>query len=93
MIVTLDVDIFFTKKLSLFLGVRQDLIFNIIQYLLNRKEIKLLEDMKLVCPPYIRREFITYIHTDNEFEHLRQDLIEMGIYLNICSVNEHIPEG
>ena len=32
-----------------------------------------------------------YINTDNEFAHLKPDLLEIGVYMNICAANEHIP--
>ena len=32
-----------------------------------------------------------YINADSEFAHLKQDLLEIGICINMCAANEHIP--
>ena len=31
-----------------------------------------------------------YINADNEFAHLKPDVLTIGIYMNICAANEHI---
>merc|ERR1712177_52734 len=34
---------------------------------------------------------VKYINADNEFAHLKPDLLTIGIFMNICAANEHIP--
>ena len=46
----------------------------------------------MICQLYYRRGFqVRYIYTDNEFADLTSDLMDMGIYLNVCAANEHVP--
>ena len=33
-----------------------------------------------------------YINSDNKLEHRKIGVVEVGIYVNVCASNEHIPE-
>lgn len=87
--VTLDTDNFHTNKLSFLFSLNQAIIFNTMSYLIERKKYSLLEAITLICQLYCRRDFLVkYINTYNEFTH-KQDLLEIGTYLNVCAANEH----
>ena len=38
-----------------------------------------------------RRFFVRILNADNEFECLREDLLELGVVLNTAPANEHCP--
>jgi hypothetical protein len=49
--------------------------------------------IKQVSAIYTRRGFrITMGHTDNEFEPMRGDFLDLGMELNAVSNDEHVPE-
>ena len=77
-IVTLDIDIFFTNKIPFLLSLGQAIILNTIQHLTDRKNDSLLAAITLICNLYYRRGFLVkYINADNEFAHLKPDLLTM----------------
>ena len=48
---------------------------------------------KSIKSVYAQRDFIVSVTNINgEFEHLREELSLLGIYLNIVFRNEHVPE-
>ena len=53
----------------------------------------MLAAITLICNLYYyRRGFLVkYINANNEFAHLKPDLLTIDIYMNICAANEHIP--
>ena len=91
--VTLDGDHFFTNKLIFFVTLSRNIEFNTIQhYPKNRDKGTMLDGLKAVLRLYGARGFVVRIfNADNEFECLRQDLLELGVVLNIASANEHCP--
>ena len=81
-IITLDIDIFFTNKIPFLLSLSQAIILNTIQHLTDRKKNSLLAAITLICNLYYRRGFLVkYINADNEFAHLKPDLLTIGIYI------------
>ena len=85
-------DIFFNARLGFCISLCRDIKLNTIQHLLSRKKSERLMCIKMICQLYRRRGFqVRYIYTDNEFADLSSDLMDMGIYLNVCAANEHIP--
>ena len=91
-IVTLDIDIFFTNKIPFLLSLSQAIILNTVQHLTDRTKNSLLAAITLICNLYYRRGFLVkYINADNEFTHLKPEILTIGIYMNICAANEHIP--
>ena len=52
----------------------------------------MLDGLKAVLRLYGARGFVVRIfNADNEFECLREDLLELGVVLNVASANEHCP--
>ena len=90
--VVLDTDICFTNKLA-FLGTFGQVIeFGTIQHIMNRKKATILNALYMVISMYEVRGFkIVSINADNEFECLREDLMAIGITLNVASAHEHVP--
>ena len=77
-IVTLDEGNFYNNKFPFFISLSQALIFNSVQYLVDRKQHSQLESITLVCQMYCRRGLmVKYINADNEFAHLKQDLVKL----------------
>ena len=59
----------------------------------DRKKKAKLSDLTVVCKLYGARGFtVKVINADNEFECLREDLMALGITLNVTAANEHVPE-
>lgn len=91
-IIHLSMDIFFNGNLPFCISLSRDILLNTIQYLTSRKKQDKLDCIKMICQLYYRRGFqVRYIYTDNEFADLTSDLMDMGIYLNVCAANEHVP--
>ena len=60
--------------------------------MVNRKKKNKLSGLTTVCKLYGSKGFtVKVINTDNEFECLREDLMTMGIILNVVTTNEHVP--
>ena len=91
-IVHLPLDIFFIGSLAFCISLSRDILLTTIQYLTNRKKETRLTCIKMICQLYYRRDFqVRHIYTDNEFADLTSDLMDMGIHLNVCKANEHVP--
>ena len=59
---------------------------------MNPKKDTIFVSLKLVVVLYKSRGFvIKVINADNPFECLREMLLALGITLNVCAANEHIP--
>ena len=85
-IVTRDVDNSFTNRLPFFISLSQALIFNTVQYLVDREKNSLVEAITLIYNLYYRRGFLVkYTNADNEFAHLKPDLLLISVYMNICA--------
>ena len=52
----------------------------------------MLDKLKAVLRLYGARGFVARIfNADNEFECLREEILELGVVLNTASANEHCP--
>ena len=90
--VILDIDTFYINKLPLLTTLSQHLNFATAQHILNRNVTTILDGLISVFKLYISRGFhITTVNGDNEFEPLREHLLSLGVQVNICSANEHVP--
>ena len=91
-IIVLDVDIFYVNKIPFFTSLSRNMQFNTIQHVLNRKKITIYGAILLVCKIYGNRGFtVKVVNGDNEFACLKEDLLAIGITLNIATANEHCP--
>ena len=90
--IILDVDIFYVNKIPFFTSLSRNIQFNTIQHVLNRKKITIYGAILLVCKIYGSRGFtVKVVNGDNEFACLKEDLLAIGITLNIAVANEHCP--
>jgi hypothetical protein len=91
--VTLCVDIMFVNQIPFFITISRNIKFGTIEVLKNRKTPTILQAFKNVNAIYNNRGFrITIGHTDNEFEPMRGDFLDLGVELNVASNDEHVPE-
>jgi hypothetical protein len=90
----LCIDVMFVNKLPFLVTISHNIKCGTVKAITSRKLLKeLLAAIKSVKRIYALRGFkITSGHVDNEFEHMRGDLQEMGITLNVVSAGEHVPE-
>lgn len=88
----LDTDICFTKKLPFLGTLRQVIDFDTIQDIMNRNALTILNALCMVINMYEVRGFkIVAVNVENEFECMREDLMIMGVTLNVATANEHVP--
>jgi hypothetical protein len=67
--------------------------FGTVEVLKNREHSTILQFFKTVSAIYKKRGFrVTMGHTDGEFESMREDLLDLGMELNVFSNDEHVPE-
>ena len=91
--VILVIDIMLVNNLPFFTSISRNLKFSTIQFLPNRKSETIGNALKIVKLVYGRGGFrIRTVLADGEFEHLRDICLELNVYLNTTSANEHVPE-
>jgi hypothetical protein len=91
--VTLCVDIMFVNQIPFFITISRNIKFRTIEVPKNRKNPTILQAFKNVNAIYNNRGFrITMGYTDNEFEPMRGDFLDLGVELNVASNDEHVPE-
>jgi hypothetical protein len=91
--VTLCVDIMFVNQIPFFITISRNIKFGTMEVLKNRKNPTILQPFKNANAIYNNRGFrITMGHTDNEFEPMRGDFLDLGVELNVASNGEHVPE-
>jgi hypothetical protein len=90
--VTLCVDIMFVNQIPFFITISRNIKFGTIEVLKNPKNPTILQAFKNVNAIYNNRGFqITMGHTDNEFEPMRGDFLDLGVELNVASNDERVP--
>ncbi len=94
--VVLCIDLMFVNKVPFLMTISRDIKFGTAEMLHRRDAKYILKAIKNVKAIYNKQGFkITRIHTDNEFEILRADLIDdpvSPVELNTSSNAEHVPE-
>jgi virulence-associated protein VapD len=91
--VTLCVDIMFVNQIPFFITICRNIKFGTIEVLKNRKNPTILQAFKNVNAIYNNLGFqITMGHTDNEFEPMRGDFLDLNVELNVASNDENVPE-
>ena len=92
--ITLCADILFIGKITCFSSISRKVLFTTTNSIKNRKKVETI----LPCIKHIRNMYkvrgfkVTHLVTDTEFNVLRNQLMGMGIILNVTSADEHVPE-
>ena len=85
-------DIFFINKVPFLTTISQTIWLTTTHYLANQKPSTILKGLKKVSAIYANRGFIVkHALMDGQFEPLREDLMSLGINLNVMAANEHVP--
>ena len=91
--VTLCIDIMFINKIAFLVMISHGIKFGTAETLKDRKHPTIMSAIKSVVAIYSKRGFrVNEAHTDNEFEPMRAQLMDVKVNLNVASNNEHIPE-
>jgi hypothetical protein len=91
-IVVLCVDIIKVKKMSFLTTISRLIKFVTVAWLKNEKIYTILKEITDVRNIYINRGFLLEIvEVGGQFDPLRGTLSELGVTLNICSREEHVP--
>ena len=81
------------NKIQFMMSISWHIKFGTGESLSNVKVPTLSGYMKCIHQLYMQWGFrVTEVLMDGQFEPLHGDLAELGIYLNVVSANEHVPE-
>jgi hypothetical protein len=90
--VVLCIDIMKLNKIFFLVTMSRAIKFGTVAWLKNTKAATILSHITKVCDVYVKRGFLLkLVETDRQFEPLRGELAAMGITLNKCSREEHVP--
>ena len=90
--IVLHIDVMKVNKMPFLVTISRAIKFGTVAWLKNAKADTLLEQIKTVRNTYIKRGFLLdFVEVDGQFEPLRGALAGMGITLNKCSREEHVP--
>jgi hypothetical protein len=90
--IVLCVDVMKVNKMPFLVTISRAIKFGTVAWLKNAKADTILQQIKTVRNTYIKRGFLLEIvELDGQFEPLCGDPAEMGITLNKCSREEHVP--
>ena len=90
--VILCIDVMKVNKMPFLISISRALKFGTVAWLKNAKADTIMKHIKDVHRTYVKRGFIVEIvEVDGQFEPLRGELAELGITLNKCSREEHVP--
>jgi hypothetical protein len=91
--VTLYANIIFVNKIPFFITISRKIKFGTVKVLKNQKHTTILQAFKNVNALYKNRGFrLTMGHTDNEFQPMHGNLLNLGMELNIVSNDKHVPK-
>jgi len=91
--VTLAVDIMYINEIPFVMTTSRAIHFGTAESIKNKKISTIMIAIKQVIEAYKARGFqLRHILADEQFEHARKYIKQMGIILNITSRNEHVPE-
>jgi hypothetical protein len=90
--IILCVDVMKVNKMPFLVMMSRVIKFGTVAWLKNVKAPTLLEHIKEVRNIYIKRGFmVEIVEVDGQFEPLRGELAALGVTLNKCSREEHVP--
>jgi hypothetical protein len=90
--IILCVDVMKVNKMPFLVSISRAIKFGTVAWLKNAKADTIMTHIKDIHKIYVKRGFILEIvEVDGQFEPLRGELAELGITLNKCSREEHVP--
>jgi hypothetical protein len=90
--IILCVDVMKVNKMPFLVSISRAIKFGTVAWLKNAKADTIMTHIKDIHKIYVKRGFILeIIEVDGQFEPLRGELADMGITLNKCSREEHVP--
>jgi hypothetical protein len=90
--VTLCIDVMKINKMPFLVSISRATKLGTVAWLKNGKTDAVLKHIKDVHKMHVKRGFtLEIVKVDGQFEPLRGELAEMGITLNKCSSEEHVP--
>jgi hypothetical protein len=90
--VVLCVDVMKVNKMPFLVTISRVIKFGRVAWLKNAKAATILENITIVRMTYVKRGFLLEIvEADGQFEPIRGALAALGITLNKCSHEEHVP--
>jgi hypothetical protein len=90
--IVLCVDVMKVNKMPFLVSISRAIKFGTVAWLKNAKADTIMKHIKDIHSVYVKRGFIVEIvEVDGQFEPLRGQLAAMGITLNRCSREEHVP--
>jgi hypothetical protein len=90
--VILCVDVMKVNKMPFLVTMSRGIKFGTVAWLKNAKANTIMENITVVRNVYIKRGFLLEIlEADGQFEPLRGELAAIGVTLNKCSRQEHVP--
>ena len=91
--ITLSIEIMFVKTIPFVTTISRHIKFTTFEVIQKRKKSQLSKCIKNVVAIYTQRGFkVQHALLDGEFVPLRTDLLNMGIFANSATRNEHVPE-
>ena len=91
--ITLSIDIVFVNKIPFVTTISRHIKFKTVEVIQKPTKSQLSECIKNVVAIYTQRGFkVQHALLDGEFVPLRTDLLNMGIFANFATRNEHVPE-
>ena len=88
----LFIDIFHLSRIAFLGSISKHLLARMVQHVTDMKKATLFDALKKMVRHYASRGFVVkYMWADNQFEPLREDLLSIGVKLNVCCANEHVP--
>ena len=91
--ITLSIDIIFVKKIPFVTTISRNIKFTTVAVIQKQTKSQFSKCIKNVVEIYTQRGFkVQHALLDGEFVPLRTDLLNMGIYANSVTRNEHVPE-
>jgi hypothetical protein len=90
--VTLCVDVMKVNKMPFLVSIIRAIKFGTVAWLKNAKADAIMKRIKDVHKMHVKRGFVLEIvEADGQFEPLHGELAELGVALNECSREEHVP--
>ena len=85
-------DIFFVNKISFFTTISQTICLTTAHYLTDQKPSTILKSITKVAAIYAKWGFIVKCALmDGQFKPLHEDLMLIGINLNVMAANKYVP--
>jgi hypothetical protein len=90
----LCIDIMFINNIPFLTSISRHLRFGTVEWLKGLKKDTIITEIKRLANFYKERDFtVSLVLADDQFENIRNDVLDLGISLNITGRDEHVPEG